>query len=136
MNFDWRIWKFKIHNKITINHDHYDIVLFEITVVINWIDNEIEKHIQAIRNLDINHFKNHEIMMKYFEIIFLNFDYKRETRIKFRTLIMNIENFQKKISNFLLLSATIEYNKNTKLEKLHEKLSIKLKNVLSIIFSF
>ena len=26
VNNDWRIWKFKIHDKMTINHDHYDIV--------------------------------------------------------------------------------------------------------------
>ena len=131
VNLDWRIWKFKIHDKITINHDHYDIVLFEITIVINWIDDETEKHIQVMRNLNINHFKSHEMMMKYFEIIFSNLDYKRKIRIEFRALIMNTQSFQKFFSNFLRLSATIEYNENTKLEKLHEKLSIKLKNVLS-----
>ena len=131
MNFDWRIWKFKIHDKMTINRDHYDIALFEIIVVIDWIDDETEKHIQTMRNLDINHFKSHEMMMKYFEIIFSNFDYKRKIRIEFRALIINTQSFQKFFSNFLRLSATIEYNENTKLEKLHEKLSIKLKNVLS-----
>ena len=131
MNFDWRIWKFKIHDKMTINHDHYDIALFEVIVVINWIDDEIEKHIQVMRNFDINYFKSHEMMMKYLEIIFSNFDYKRKTRIEFRALIMNIRSFQKFFSNFLRLNVAIEYNENTKFEKLHEKLSIKLKNVLS-----
>ena len=131
VNFDWRIWKFKIHDKMTINHDHYDIALFEITVVINWIDDEIEKHIQAMRDLDINHFKSHEMMMKYFEIIFSNFDYKRKIRIEFRALIISTQSFQKFFSNFLRLSVATEYSENTKLEKLHEKLSIKLKNVLS-----
>ena len=116
---------------MTINHDHYDIALFEVIVVIDWIDDETEKHIQVMRDLDINHFKSHEMMMKYFEIIFSNFDYKRKIRIEFRTLIINTQSFQKFFSNFLRLSATTEYNENTKLEKLHEKLSIKLKNLLS-----
>ena len=70
-------------------------------------------------------------MMKYFEIIFSNFDCKRKIRIEFRALIMNTQNFQKKNSNFLRLSVATEYSENTKFEKLHEKLLIKLKNVLN-----
>ena len=69
--------------------------------------------------------------MKYFEIIFLNFDYKRKIRIEFQTLIINLQNLYKRFSNFLRLNVVIEYNENTKFEKLHEKLSIKLKNVLN-----
>ena len=84
-----------------------------------------------MRNLDINHFKNYEIMMKYFEINFSNFNYVRKIRIAFRILIMNIQNFNKFFSKFLRLNVAIKYNENTKFEKLHEKLSIKIKNVLN-----
>ena len=84
-----------------------------------------------MRNFNINDFKNHEIMMKYFEIIFSNFDYVRKICIAFRILIMNIQNFNKFFSKFLRLNVAIEYNENTKFEKLHKKLSIKMKNVLN-----
>ena len=70
-------------------------------------------------------------MIKYFEITFSNFDYVRKIRIAFRTLIMNIQNFNKFFSKFLRLNVVIKYNENTKFKKLHEKLSIKIKNVLN-----
>ena len=44
---------------------------------------------------------------------------------------MNIQNFQSFFSNFLRLNVSIEYNDDTKLEKLHDKLSIELKDALS-----
>ena len=107
------------------------MILFKIIVIINWINDEIKNHIQFMRNLDINHFKNYKIIMKYFKIIFSNFNYVRKIRIAFRILIMNIQNFNKFFSKFLRLNVAIKYNENTKFEKLHEKLSIKIKNVLN-----
>ena len=35
VNFTWRIWKIKMHNKIMINTNHFEISQVEIIIVIN-----------------------------------------------------------------------------------------------------
>ena len=103
MNFIWRVWKTKMHDKMTINVDHYDTNLFAITFVIEWIVDEIDDHIQSIRDIDINHFKNWHMMLKFMIIVFENSNYKRNMRNEFRTLIMNIQNFQISLRLFFIL---------------------------------
>ena len=133
VNFTWRIWKVKMHDKMMINKNHFEISQIEITIVINWTIEKIDEHIQIVRNLDINHFKNHQQMMKFLDNIYDDFDYKRNTCIKFRTLIMKIQNdFQSFFSIFLLLSNQIDYNETQKIEKLFEKFSLSLRKTLSV----
>ena len=72
--------------------------------------------------------------MKFFDNIYDDFDYKRNIRIKFKTLIMKIQNFQSFFSIFLFLSSQIDYNETQKIEKLFEKFSFSLKKTLSIYF--
>ena len=71
-------------------------------------------------------------MMKFFDNIYDDFDYKRNIRLKFRTLIMRTQDFQSFFSIFLLLSNQIDYNEIQKIEKLFEKFSLSLKKTLSI----
>ena len=133
VNFTWRTWKVKMHDKMMINKNHFEISQVEITIVINWTIEKVDEHIQIVRNLDINHFKNHQQMMKFLDNIYDDFDYKRNTRIKFRTLIMKIQDdFQSFFSIFLLLSNQIDYNETQKIEKLFEKLFLSLKKTLSV----
>ena len=94
MNFIWRVWKTKMHNKITINNDHYNTNLIVVIFVIDWIIDEIDNYIQSIRDIDFNHFKNWFIMLKLLLNIYNNFDFKRNMYNWFRILIMNIQNFQ------------------------------------------
>ena len=70
--------------------------------------------------------------MKFLDNIYDDFDYKRNTRIKFRTLIMRIQDFQSFFSIFLFLSSQIDYNETQKIEKLFEKLSFSLRKTLSV----
>ena len=71
--------------------------------------------------------------MKFFDSIYDDFDYKRNTRIKFRALIMRSQDdFQSFFSIFLLLSSQIDYNETQKIEKLLEKLSLSLRKTLSV----
>ena len=58
VNSKWFIWKIKIHDKFTINNDWYDIFEIAIIAIINWIDKNVDEHIQNVRNLDANYFKN------------------------------------------------------------------------------
>ena len=71
-------------------------------------------------------------MMKFLDNIYDDSDYKRNTRIKFKTLIMRIQDFQSFFSIFLLLSSQIDYNETQKIEKLLEKLSFSLRKTLNI----
>ena len=70
--------------------------------------------------------------MKFLDKIYDDSDYKRNTRIKFKALIMRIQDFQSFFSIFLLLSSQIDYNETQKIEKLLEKLSFSLRKTLSI----
>ena len=71
--------------------------------------------------------------MKFLDNIYDDFDYKHNIRIKFRALIMRIQDdFQSFFSIFLLLSSQIDYNKTQKIEKLLEKLSLSLRKTLSV----
>ena len=115
-----------------INKNYFEIFQVEIIIVINWTIEKIDEHIQIVRNLDINHFKNHQQMMKFLDSIYDDFDYKRNIRIKFRTLIIRIQDFQSFFSIFLLLSNQIDYNETQKIEKLFEKFSFSLKKTLSV----
>ena len=132
VNFTWRIWKIKMHDKMMINKNHFEIFQTEITIVISWTIEKIDEHIQIVRNFDIDHFKNHQQMMKFFDNIYDDSDYKRNIRIKFRTLIMRTQDFQSFFSIFLLLSNQIDYNETQKIEKLLEKLSFSLRKTLSV----
>ena len=132
VNLTWRIWKIKMHDKMMINKNHFEIFQVEITIVISWTIEKIDEHIQIVRNLDINHFKNHQQMMKFLDSIYDDFDYKRNIRIKFKTLIMRSQDFQSFFSIFLLLSSQIDYNETQKIEKLLEKLSFSLRKTLSV----
>ena len=71
-------------------------------------------------------------MMKIFDNIYDDFNYKRNICIKFRTLIMKIQDFQSFFSIFLLLSNQIDYNETQKIQKLFEKFSLSLKKTLNI----
>ena len=133
VNFTWRTWKIKMHDKLMINKDHFEIFQVEVIIVISWTIEKIDEHIQIVRNFDINHFKNHQQMMKFLDNIYDDFDYKRNIRIKFRTLIMRSQDdFQSFFSIFLLLSSQIDYNETQKIEKLFEKLSLSLRKTLSV----
>ena len=132
VNSIWRVWKTKMHNKMTINVDHYDTNLFAITFVIEWIVDEIDNHIQSIRDIDINHFKNWHMMLKFMIIVFENSNYKRNMRNEFRTLIMNIQNFQIFFSIFFRLNNSIDYNEVIKIEKLMNKIFWNLKKTMSV----
>ena len=116
-----------------INKNHFEISQVEITIVINWTIEKIDEHIQIVSNLDINHFENHQQMMKFLVNIYDDSDYKRNIRIKFRTLIMRSQNdFQSFFSIFLFLSSQIDYNETQKIEKLLEKFSLSLRKTLSV----
>ena len=133
VNFTWRTWKIKMHDKMMINKNHFEIIQAEVTIVISWTTEKIDEHIQIVRNLDIDHFKNHQQMMKFLDSIYDDLDYKRNTCIKFRALIMRIQDdFQSFFSIFLLLSSQIDYNETQKIEKLLEKLSLSLRKTLSV----
>ena len=71
-------------------------------------------------------------MMKFLDNIYDDSDYKRNTRIKFKALIMRNQDFQSFFSIFLLLSNQIDYNETQKIEKLFEKFSFSLKKTLSV----
>ena len=71
-------------------------------------------------------------MMKFLDSIYDDFDYKRNIRIKFKTLIMRIQDFQSFFSIFLLLSSQIDYNEIQKIEKLFEKFSFSLRKTLNV----
>ena len=121
-----------MHDKMMINKNHFEIFQVEITIVISWTTEKIDEHIQIVRNLDIDHFKNHQQMMKFLDNIYDDFDYKRNIRIKFKALIMRIQDFQSFFSIFLLLSSQIDYNETQKIEMLLEKLSFSLRKTLSV----
>ena len=123
-----------MHDKMTINVDHYDTNLFAITFVIEWIVDEIDDHIQSIRDIDINHFKNWHMMLKFMIIVFDDSNYKRNMRNEFRTLIMSIQDFQIFFFIFLRLSNSIDYNEVIKIEKLMNKIFWNLKKTMSVWF--
>ena len=132
VNSIWRVWKTKMHDKMTINVDHYDTNLFAITFVIEWIVDEIDDHIQSIRDIDINHFKNWHMMLKFMIIVFDDSNYKRNMRNEFRTLIMNIQDFQIFFSIFFRFSNSIDYSEVIKIEKLMNKIFWNLKKTMSV----
>ena len=134
MNFIWRVWKTKMHDKMTINVDHYDTNLFAIIFVIEWIVNEIDNHIQSIRDIDIKYFKNWTIMLKYIIIVFENSNFKRNMRNEFRTLIMNIQDFQSFYFIFFRFNDSIDYNEIIKIEKLMNKIFWNLKKAMNFWF--
>ena len=100
VNSIWRIWKFAVYDKMTINANHFDIDMIEIIVVIDWIENDAIDHIQFERDFDMIHFKNWQMMLNFLNIVYANFDFVRKIRNEFRNLIMNIQNFQTFFSTF------------------------------------
>ena len=76
----WRVWKTKMYDKMMINNDHYDIDMFAIITIIDWIDDEIDEHIQSMRDFDIDHFKNWHMIMNFLSNIYDDFDFKRNMR--------------------------------------------------------
>ena len=132
VNSIWRVWKTKMHDKMTINIDHYDTNLFAITSVIEWTADEIDDHIQSIRDIDINHFKNWHMMLKFMIIVFDDSNYKRNMRNEFRTLIMSTQDFQIFFFIFLRFSNSIDYSEVIKIEKLMNKIFWNLKKTMSV----
>ena len=80
IDFIWRVWIIKMHDKMIINNDYYDIDMFAIITIIDWTNDEIDKHIQSIRDFDIDHFKNWHIMINFLSNIIDDFDFKRNMR--------------------------------------------------------
>ena len=76
-----------------INKNYFEISQNEIIVIINETNKKINEHIQIFRNFDINYFKTSLQMMKFLDFIYDDSNHKRNTRIKFRTLNMNVQNF-------------------------------------------
>ena len=132
IEFIWRVWKTKIHDKMTINADHYDTNMIAIIIVIDWIENDVDDHIQSIRDIDMNHFKIWHMMLKFLNIIYEDSDFKRNMRNQFRALIMSTQNFQFFYFIFLRLSNSTDYSEVTKIEKLMNKISWNLKKTMSV----
>ena len=65
VNFEWFTWKINVYDKLTINRDCYEISLFMITTIINWIDDKVAKYIQSRRYNNLNYLKS-KIMMIFF----------------------------------------------------------------------
>ena len=128
----WRVWKTKMHDKMMINNDHYDIDMFAIITIIDWMNDETDEHIQSMRDLDIDHFKNWYMMMNFLSDIYDDFDFKRNMRNQFRILIMNTQDFQTFYFIFFRLSNSTDYSEIIKIEKLMKKIFWNLKKIMSI----
>ena len=128
----WRVWKTKMHDKMMINNNHYDIDMFAIITIIDWTSDEIDEHIQSMRDLDIDHFKNWHMMMNFLLDIYDDSDFKRNMRNQFRVLIMSTQDFQTFYSIFLRLNNSIDYSEIIKIEKLMKKIFWNLKETMSV----
>ena len=134
VDFIWRVWKTKMHDKMMINSDHYDIDMFAIITIIDWTSDETDEHIQSMRDLDIDHFKNWHMMMNFLSNIYDDSDFKRNMRNQFRILIMSIQNFQTFYFIFFRLNNSTDYNEIIKIEKLMKKIFWNLKKTMSVWF--
>ena len=128
----WRVWKTKMHDKMMVNSDHYDIDMFAAITVIGWTDGEADGHIQSVRDLDIDHFKNWHMVVDFLSGIYDDPDFKRNMRNQFRVLIMGTQDFQTFYSIFLRLSNPTGYSEAIKIEELMEKISWNLKEAMSV----
>ena len=132
IDFIWRVWKTKMHDKMMINNDYYDIDMFAIITIIDWTNDEIDEHIQSMRDLDIDHFKNWHMMMNFLSDIYDDLDYKRNMRNQFRVLIMSTQDFQTFYFIFFRLNNSTDYSEIIKIEKLMKKIFWNLKETMSV----
>ena len=135
VNSKWFTWIIKIYDKFTINNDWYDIFEIEIIVIINWIDENVDEHIQKVRNSNANYFKNIKQIIEFLNDIFDNSNRKRNKRREFKNLIMSkTQNFQSFHSKFLRMINQIEYDEITIFDEFFEKFTLSLKQALTIHF--
>ncbi|KAG7006824.1 hypothetical protein G7Y79_00012g031600 [Physcia stellaris] len=128
----WRVWKTKVHDKMTANADHYDTDMIAATTVIGWTEGDAGGHIQSVRDIDMDHFRTWHMVLEFLGTIYEDPDFKRNMRNQFRALTMGTQDFQSFYSTFLRLSNPTGYSEATKIEELMDKISWNLKEAMSV----
>jgi len=103
-------WSLKLHDKLIINEDYFEIDIARVAYVVERIDEDVVEHINAYRVKNVVYFKTLDMIMKILKSVYENLDRQRNARQKYLILKQEInQEFASFFSKFVRLSYELEY---------------------------